>query len=639
MIAGWIAAAFVSLAAAVALGLRALASDVASARSRYAEQAAALARSVVEALETVRTEAPAGGAGALPIRADMEGRLLVPELSARAADSSGDRSLRDFLARDVDALEREGRGVDTDRRLREIAAREDDSELAAWAWTWLAARAAREGRADDARAAWTAIVEKHPDARDDQGLRRSFAARWRLAETDGASVEELARLGAELVEDRASLADTATASLAARVATLLGSRSPERASELRRLDRERTRVLRLSAGWRLGISDWIARGAPGGARAFDLALDPLDPEQRLDRVLVSVSRDGEEWRGVALEVATLARRAFEQPEVATRRELGFEAAIEDARGRLLAGALPAGDAPVASDRAPEPLTELAVRAHGTDFAGFVAAERRRLWFVAVLAVAALLAGTLAAAVTVHAVRREVGVAREREAFVAAVTHELKTPLASIRLFAELLQRGDVDPSKVREFGARTVAESDRLARLVDGVLRFAALRAGEANGAPRSSVDLVAAARLAVLSVEPVARARGFEIVVREAGETLRVRGDRDALVAAIAELLDNASKYGGAPHAIDLVIDRIPGERAAIAVLDRGPGVPAGERERVFEPFHRPQDELTREHAGVGLGLALVRGAAESLGGGARYAPREGGGSRFEIELPLERR
>ena len=117
-----------SLTASVALGLRALAGDVESARSRYAEQAAALARAVVGALETEGRRVEHGEAGALDLRASAEGRLLEPALPERPPAIGNDKSLRDYLARDVDALEREGRGADAEKRLREIAARETEPD-------------------------------------------------------------------------------------------------------------------------------------------------------------------------------------------------------------------------------------------------------------------------------------------------------------------------------------------------------------------------------------------------------------------------------------------------------------------------------------------------------------------------------
>jgi signal transduction histidine kinase len=284
---------------------------------------------------------------------------------------------------------------------------------------------------------------------------------------------------------------------------------------------------------------------------------------------------------------------------------------------------------------PEPLDALAVRAHGTDFEGFAAGERRRFVLVAAVASAAWLAAALAAFATVRAALREARAAKQREDFVAAVTHELKAPLASIRLLAELLERGGVEEDKVREFGARTVAESDRLSRLVASILELARIERGEVNGAVRERIDLAELAREVVASFEPRARERGFAVEVRAAHAD--VLGSRDALHGALLELLDNALTHAREPHAIEIEVgasDRV----ARVAVLDRGPGVPEVERERIFEPFHRVGDELTRERPGVGLGLALVARVAQAHGGRAFCEARDGGGSRFVLELPLAR-
>ncbi|MCY3002282.1 MAG: ATP-binding protein, partial [Planctomycetota bacterium] len=111
-----------------------------------------------------------------------------------------------------------------------------------------------------------------------------------------------------------------------------------------------------------------------------------------------------------------------------------------------------------------------------------------------------------------------------------------------------------------------------------------------------------------------------------------------DALLGAISELVDNATKYGEPNAGVDIVVRRA-GASAEVAVLDRGAGVPAAERERIFEPFHRLGDELVRERPGVGLGLALVRGVALAHSGSVRCEPREGGGSCFVLQIPLETR
>jgi len=136
---------------------------------------------------------------------------------------------------------------------------------------------------------------------------------------------------------------------------------------------------------------------------------------------------------------------------------------------------------------------------------------------------------------------------------------------------------------------------------------------------------------VAALAVE-----RGHRVGVAPPDANLVVRGDHAALVGAVSELLDNATKYGSAEGGVD-VAARVRDGRVRVEVLDRGKGVPEAEREAVFLPFKRLGDELVRERPGVGLGLALVRGVAAAHGGTAGCEPREGGGSCFWLELPLE--
>jgi signal transduction histidine kinase len=327
----------------------------------------------------------------------------------------------------------------------------------------------------------------------------------------------------------------------------------------------------------------------------------------------------------------LERAAAERRDV----ELAFALATRD--GELVAGD-PRALAPEARVAAlAPPLDGFAVRAVGLDLESYVAGERRRAWLVAAVVCGAMALATAAAIAGARAVSRESRLAREREAFVAAVTHELKAPLASIRLLAELIERGGLEEAKAREFGARTVTEADRLSRLVSSVLQLAKLERAPRDGAARERFDLADAARDAIATFEPAAKPRGFSVELR-APRPAFVDGDRDALVGAVIELLDNAAKHARDPHALEVEVEVLEGRRAALSVLDRGAGVPAGEARRIFEPFHRAGDEMTRERPGVGLGLAIVQRVAEAHGGVARYAPRDGGGSRFSIELPLAR-
>jgi len=140
--------------------------------------------------------------------------------------------------------------------------------------------------------------------------------------------------------------------------------------------------------------------------------------------------------------------------------------------------------------------------------------------------------------------------------------------------------------------------------------------------------------REAVETFGPQAREHGFSVELRDAEDPIEVRADGTAIGGALLNLLDNALKYSDAPHAIEVELAR-DAERVTLSVLDRGRGVPPEHVDAIFEPFRRIGDELTRDRPGVGLGLALVQRIARAHGGEARYAPRDGGGSRFTIELP----
>jgi signal transduction histidine kinase len=629
------AALLVPLAGIGVVGLRAMALDLDGARARYVEQAATYARTVVEQLSALAEGLPRDEA-ALAWRASGEFELLEPASRPVAGENAQDRGVRESVSTELDALALAGRESDIDLRLAELASRTDRPALAAWALGWIAARAERAGALEVARSSWARIVAEFPQERDERGLRRALAARAELARLEKAGIEVLERLHADALAERTSIYDAATAALAVQLAEQIVARAPERAAGLERAALEAARPLRFQAAWPAGISDWIARGASSGTGLFVLPADPALAPGTASRVLVHAERDGEGWKGKALELETLGTNALARSDPQGWSELGFAAALEDGAGRLLAGATPAPQAPTASERARAPLGELLVRAHGTGFAAYESGERRRFLIVACLGAVALLAATLAAFATVRTLQREARLAHEREQFVAAVTHELKTPIASIRLLAELLQNGDVDPARVREFGARTVRESDRLGRLVDSVLRFARGQSA-LDPATMARLELAELARTAVESVEPLARERGFELRL-DAPEALSIRGDRDALLGAISELVDNATKYGEARAGVDVAVRRA-GTSAEVAVLDRGPGVPAAERERIFEPFHRLGDELVRERPGVGLGLALVRGVALAHSGSVRCEPREGGGSCFVLQIPLETR
>jgi len=203
--------------------------------------------------------------------------------------------------------------------------------------------------------------------------------------------------------------------------------------------------------------------------------------------------------------------------------------------------------------------------------------------------------------------------------LAVASHELRSPLARMRVALELLgpeARGDV-----RERIARDIDELDDL---IGEILLASRLDAteGDAAARPLESVDLLA------LVAEEAAR-----VGAEAGGEDLRLRGDARLLRRLARNLFENARRYGeGTP--IEADVARGEGGAVLLRVHDRGPGIPDDERERVFEAFYRRSGTREGEGGGVGLGLALVRRIAERHGGSARALARNGGGTTIEVTL-----
>ncbi|MEN8151633.1 MAG: HAMP domain-containing sensor histidine kinase [Planctomycetota bacterium] len=267
--------------------------------------------------------------------------------------------------------------------------------------------------------------------------------------------------------------------------------------------------------------------------------------------------------------------------------------------------------------------------------GWVGERVARLSFL-LIGIAALLLLVIAGGLsfTLRAVRQEVRLARRKSDFVAAVTHELRTPLTGIKMYADMLKAGWVKDEETRDdYVGFMAAETDRLARLVNRVLDFARTERGE------TAVGLVDLAE-PILEVErdfgPWMREKGFTLEVDLATKRPAV-ANADAVKQILLNLLENAVKY--APDATDRTI-RVAVRDAAdgidISVIDRGPGVPEEERERIFAEFYRPGEELTREAPGAGLGLALVRRLAESMGGSVEVGDTPGGGATFRVHLQI---
>jgi signal transduction histidine kinase len=261
-----------------------------------------------------------------------------------------------------------------------------------------------------------------------------------------------------------------------------------------------------------------------------------------------------------------------------------------------------------------------------------ASFEKGLWFT-VLVVTVLLAGI---AMIVRAAGRELKLAEVKQTFVSNVSHELKTPLALIRLFAETLEMGRVKTSeKAQEYYRIIYNESRRLSQLIDNILDFSRIEAGsrEYRFVP---VDLAELARAVVETYEFQIRAAGFELVTRFDSGLRRIEADPDAISQAILNLLNNSVKYSDGTKHITVEVQARDGG-VVVEVADRGIGIPISEQNRIFEKFYRVSTGLVHETKGSGLGLALVKHIVEAHHGRVSVESSPGRGSRFTIWLPAQ--
>lgn len=227
---------------------------------------------------------------------------------------------------------------------------------------------------------------------------------------------------------------------------------------------------------------------------------------------------------------------------------------------------------------------------------------------------------------------EMRVAAQKTSFLANVSHELKTPLTSIKLFAELLLSGrQTNEVRRKEYLQTMVSETDRLARLVDDVLVFSGKKKEKWA---MQNLDLGHLAREIFRQVEPQLSRNGFRTLFREV-PPLPVSGNPEALRQIILNLLSNAEKYS--ENTRSLSIHAYAKESTAIIkILDRGIGIPPRLAEKIFQEFFRADDSLSASRSGAGLGLAIARNLARKHGGEILYSPRKNGGSIFALHLPL---
>ena len=258
-----------------------------------------------------------------------------------------------------------------------------------------------------------------------------------------------------------------------------------------------------------------------------------------------------------------------------------------------------------------------------------------LLFLGIVLLALIIAGVVLNTIfLVREIRRN----EQHDAFINAVTHELKTPVASIRLYVETLKTRAVEEAKRDEFYGIILSDSDRLLGTIEQILRTG--RVGSSSRKPH-----LAPMQLDELVGECVARARILhhvppESLQYEPGPPLPIQGDYDEVHAAVSNLIDNAIKYSGNDGnamGIEVAAYESDGRFAEVRVKDRGAGIAGPELKRIFKRFYRVHGPGALRVKGTGLGLYIVRSVAKRHGGRAwAESGGPGQGSTFTLQFPI---
>lgn len=235
------------------------------------------------------------------------------------------------------------------------------------------------------------------------------------------------------------------------------------------------------------------------------------------------------------------------------------------------------------------------------------------------------------------VGRELQMAEMRSQFIASVSHELKTPLTAIRMFAESLRLGRPADSQAKaEYLDTIVNESHRLTRLLNNVLDFSKIEKGQRTYR-KERTSLSEIVRAAAQAIQYPLTQQGFHLNVNLEDDLPDIQADRDAIEQAILNLLSNAMKYSGESRRIDLRVQQKDGY-AVIEMSDQGVGIDPAQQKHIFERFYRVPSEENRRIPGTGLGLALVFHIVKAHGGHVAVRSLLGRGSTFSVYLPLEK-
>ena len=351
------------------------------------------------------------------------------------------------------------------------------------------------------------------------------------------------------------------------------------------------------------------------------------------------------WTGDGLALATAWRRtSFGSAAIVGRVDTLMASALaavsnsevrvslEDAEGALAWGAAPADPATVVKTFRETGLPWTMRVAILDPEAAQTALLRRNLTIAGFGLVVLVIAA--ASYFVFRSVNRELSVARLQSDFVAAVSHEFRTPLTALRHFAELLEGGGAESDRLPEYYHALGKESRRLQGMVESLLDFGRMEAGR-RIYQMDEINAGEFARRVVDEFRDHAAFAGHQLDLQAPTEPLPIQADRDALTLALRNLLDNAVKYSPEASAVRISVDRHNGS-ARIAVADHGAGIPKEEQREIFRKFARGDSAKKLNVKGTGIGLTMADHIVKAHGGRIELVSEPGQGSTFTMVLPV---
>lgn len=415
---------------------------------------------------------------------------------------------------------------------------------------------------------------------------------------------------------------------------LAQSAEPRKRKESARLVDQRVSPFELSAAQRITVFDSIIN---------EFRMVPLDAEHLAFHREVFLD-DARKIQGFVVAQAPFVSRLIGDPFAASRlaEDNHLLVALDDEVTSLfpalggasytLAPADLSGSELILEQRLPPPAQRMSMIVTADALA--LGAGFETLVLAAALMAAVIIGGFL---LLYRLGRQSIALAEQQQDFVSAVSHELKTPLTSIRMYGEILKAGWADEDKKRAYYDFIFNESERLTRLVNNVLQLARISRGtepEVSCAPIQVQTLIDAVRAQIDGLVTEAEFTLSWDLPAEALD-LHVTADQDAFQQILLNLVDNAMKFSHAAERQEIEIGaRIRADHVVFYVRDFGPGIAKDQMKRIFTLFYRGEGELTRETSGTGIGLSLVARLAEAMGGAVDVINRDPG-AEFTVTLP----